>query len=457
MAVQQNYPIRNQSLSNRDRLPKLPGVYLFRDQKGMVIYVGKALNLSNRVSSYFLTTTDEKPLQLRKVAVSISLILTDSEFNALLLESSLIKKHRPKYNIIHKDDKHYLYIKITSGDEFPRVFTSRKEDDSKSTYFGPFPRSQSVHETLQIVRKIIPFCGQKRIGKKPCFYAHLHLCNPCPSFIVQQPKEKREILKRTYRSAIFHLIALLSGRHKKVATVLRREMERLSWAEKFEEAGLILNKLRYLESITTTHHRIGSYLENPDFLVEEQMREVVSLQEKLQPYFPDLKEIVRLECFDISNLFGHDAVGSMVVFINGTQEKREYKRFRIKTIKGANDPAMMKEVLMRRFAHLNDWGMPDLIVVDGGKTQLARARQAIGEMNLTIPVVGLAKRLEQIVIAQKNGFILLTIPHSTPGLNLLRRLRDEAHRFAITYHRKLRSFSFTSGVRKKYSSQYFKK
>ncbi len=417
--------------------PVLSGVYLFLNEKKEVLYVGKALSLRSRIASYFAKTTSEKVAQLRTQARFVTYIPTDSDFTALLVESALIKRYTPMFNVIHKDDKHYLYIKVTTSDEFPTVTTSRREDNHEDTYFGPFPHSSTVKEVLTLVRRALPFCSQKRIGSRACFYTHLGLCNPCPSIIVRQKGELHAQLKRQYKTNIRWIISLLSGNYQKLNDELTNEMERFSQEEKFEDAARtrdIIEKIKYL---TSSQHSVASYLDNPNFLLDARRDELTDLREILKRYYPNIDYLKRIECFDISNLFGREAVGSMVVLTDGVEDRGAYRRFKIKTVRGANDPAMMKEVLLRRLKH-DEWSKPDLIVVDGGKTQLAAARAALHQNKKNIPVIGLAKAFERIAVLIGSTTKYIRLPLTRPAINILRKIRDEAHRFAITYHRKLR-------------------
>ncbi len=426
------------NLSSIEKLPDSAGVYLFKDLKGVILYVGKAKNLKKRVASYLrdVSNFDSKTAILVKKISKISIIKVESEFEALLLEAKLIKELQPKYNNIWKDDKHYIYLKITS-EEFPRILFSRKEDDLKATYFGPFPRSSIVKEVLTLIRKIFPYCTQNRNIKKPCFYTHLNLCNPCPAQIIQLKGDLRRKKKIEYLRNIKHIKMLLSGKLVKIRKYLKKEMKRYSEKNEFEKAALFRNKLQHLEYLTHDYHPIEAYLENPQLLMEVREKEEEELMFILSPYFPNLRKIKRIECYDISNISGKQAVGSMVVFINGEPEKKFYRRFRIKSKDTPHDVAMIGEVLKRRLLH-TDWGIPDLLVVDGGKPQLSAVLNILREFKNEIPAIGLAKEYEEIVIFQKKSFRKLRLPKDNPALHLIQRLRDEAHRFARSYHEMLR-------------------
>lgn len=427
------------------RIPRLSGIYMFYREDHRVVYVGKALNLKNRVNSYLGTDVQGKTAHLMEEATFVGWIPTDSELNALLLEAALIKKYQPKYNIIQKDDTHALYVKITIKEEFPKVLTSRREDDPKSLYFGPFPSAPTVKEVLRILRGVFPYCQQKRIGNRACFYTHLGLCSPCPSVISQKKGEERTMLKHRYRLQINHLIKVLEGSYEQVLIALTTQMRKFSDAERYEEAAVVRERIKKLEYITSSHYKIASFLSNPTFLADMRSLQLKNLIGILKPFYPKLTTLSRIECFDISNLFGTFAVGSMVVLTKGIEDKSQYRRFRIRTVSGISDVAMMREVLSRRRKHFEEWREPDLIVVDGGKTQVAAALSVLKSKDLNIPLIGLAKRLEQIIVPLPTDpltYKVITLKLTQPGISILRTIRDEAHRFALTYHKKLRSKGF---------------
>jgi len=422
-------------ISSIDKIPQLPGVYAFFNKKKKVIYIGKAINLSQRVKFYFQTSgkLDAKTTNMTKEAYYLSFIPVEEEFEALLLAAKLIKDKKPKYNSKWKDDKSFLYILITN-EEYPRVLAARKGGASKGTYFGPFPKAATVRKVLKFLRQIFPFCSQK-ISKKPCFYSHLALCNPCPSKIVKLPKEKQKKLKNKYLKNIRHLKNVLEGRKNKVVKDLEREMKEASRKEEFEKAKIIRDRIEKLKYITSSRDQISSYLENPNFLKDQRLTEVSELEKLLMPYFGKLR-LKRVECFDISSLSGKKATGSMIVFLDGIQEKESYRHFRIRKEGKPNDIAMIKEIVKRRLKH-QEWPFPSLIVVDGGKGQVSGILSVLEKLKLSIPVIGLAKRLEEIIIPKNKGFEILKLPPNSPALNFLKRARDEAHRFAISYHKRL--------------------
>lgn len=421
-----------------------PGVYIFRDSKSEIIYVGKSINLRERLFSH-LRARGGKSQDIAKNAIEISTIPVFSELEALLVEAELIKKHLPRYNTSAKDDKHPLYIKITTAEEFPKVTTSRKESEKKTRYFGPFPSSSTVKQVLRQIRRTFPYCSQKKITKRPCLYSHLGLCSPCPNKIISIPDiESRLELTREYKSNIRRINLLLSGKTKRLEKTLLGEMQGEVLGENFEKASLIRDQLRKLVYITKPYERVGAYLENPNLVADIHDEEATTLRKILLPYYPQLTTLSRIECYDVAHTGGKETTCSMVTFIDGEPEKNFYRRFRIKTVKKVDDYASLKEALVRRQEHLKDWGVPDLIVIDGGKGQVSAAQKVLrlhprGVKEKPIPLIGLAKRFEEIVVPLPSGkFELLRLGYKNLSVQLLQRLRDEAHRFARSYHFKLR-------------------
>lgn len=424
-------------------LPESPGVYVFRDKQNNVLYVGKAVNIKKRVSSYFAKgiILPKTNLLVSKIA-AISTTSVTSELEALLLEAHLIKKFQPIFNSRAKDDKHPIYIKITKKDEFPRVFTARREDEPGSVYFGPFPSSSTVKQVLKFLRSIFPYDSQKTVGKSPCFWNQIGLCNPCPSEIIKMSGTKRKQSKATYRKNILNLINLLSRKTGKMGRNLTHEMERLAKEDRFEEAARIRDQLAHLDYITRDYRNVSSFLENPNLISDIRQEELGSLYKLLEGHkvlglHPKGVKLNRIECFDASHTSLSSPTVGMVTFTRGEPEKNLYRRFRIKNNSAQDDLSFLEEALRRRFSH-PEWGKPDLLVIDGGKTQVGRARQVLGELNLEIPVIGIVKPFDDVVIPHKDGFQIVRL-RSGPAIRLLQRLRDEAHRFAKTYHTKLRS------------------
>ncbi|MBI2590984.1 MAG: GIY-YIG nuclease family protein [Candidatus Blackburnbacteria bacterium] len=439
-------------------LVKGPGVYIFKNAQGNAIYVGKSINVYERVSSH-LQARGTKSQDIAREAIEVATIPVFSELEALLLEAELIKKHLPKYNSAAKDDKHPLYIKISTSEEFPKVGMARREDftNGKSAkrdrYFGPFPSSANIKSVLRQIRKVFPYCSQKKLGKRGCFYSHIGLCNPCPNNIVhdldlaaggepRQGRDSRLRLTALYKSNIRKITTLLSGKTKRLEKQLLGEMKAASLREDFEAAARIRDQLRQISYITKPYEKPKAYLENPNLVSDIREEELRALQDILSAYHPSLGAIHRIECYDVAHTGGKETTCSMVTFIDGEPEKKLYRRFRIKKVKGVDDFASLSEALTRRFSHLADWGKPDLIVVDGGKGQVSAALEVLAlhpRGGSVIPTIGLAKREEEIVIPLfDGGFNVVRLGQDNPATKLLQRMRDEAHRFARAYHFKLR-------------------
>ncbi len=426
-----------------------PGVYQFKDKTGNIIYIGKAKNLKNRVESYFSNNLLPKTAQMMATAESISYIRVTSELEALLLEANLVKKHQPKYNIELKDDKSPLYIGITK-DKYPRIVALRKSEFSNynlQNHYGPFLTGFSSKKVLRLTRKIFPYSTHLPTNKI-CLYKQLGLCNPCPSEIENEtiPAKKQELRKRYLRN-VTNVRRILNGKLTFLQKDLEREMKEYSKKQMFEEAKLIAVELTAFKNIAMTKESdIEEYLENPNFAEDLRNEELSDLKNILNGYFPDLTKIERVECFDIAHLSGSFPTASMVTFIDGIADKKYYRHFKIYNKKKNSDVDSMKEVISRRLKHLEDlpaqagWGKPDLIIIDGGKPQLSAVRELLKEAN--IPFIGLAKRFETIVVMKNNKFF--EVKPAGGALNLLQRIRDEAHRFARRLHHKLISQNLTN-------------
>jgi len=549
-----------------DTLPTKPGCYIMKNSGGQIIYVGKAINLRNRVRSYFHASAeqDAKTRQLVRNIVDIEWIVVGSELEALILEMNLIKKHRPRYNIRLKDDKRYPYIKIHWGDPYPKVTVTRQMVQDGSRYYGPYTSAWAVHQTLDVLRRIFPYltCDRVITGKDPraCLYYDIKLCSaPCIGAVDQQG----------YRQMLADLGAFLEGKSDEIAQRLRCEMDLAAEELRFEQAAVRRDQLQAIDRIVERQKvlsndqvdsdviamarnngeacvqiffiRGGKLIGREYFILEgtedEADSEVVAefikqfyaqaanvpaqlllpneieeariIQEWLRsrrsgekvevsvPREGQPQELVqmatenavetlralraqwdadtnrqsealaelqsalqlsgppnRIECYDISNTQGTYAVGSMVVFEQGTPAKKHYRRFNIQSVSGPDDFASMEEVLTRRFRRwqaaqeadgvgekpdLSFAMLPDLLMVDGGKGQLSRAVAVLERFNLLgrVPVVGLAKQQEELFLPGQSQSLLL--PRNSQGLYLIQRVRDEAHRFAITAHRSRRT------------------
>jgi len=406
-------------------LPTSSGVYFYKDATGDVIYIGKAVNIRKRVESYFRANTRSLKTDILVSHIAqIETINTASEAEALILEASLIKQHQPKYNIELKDGKTYPFIQMTK-EEFPLIslirFNARDQKDIKAELFGPYVNPTLIREALQIIRKIFPFRTCDPFASKLCLYYDLGLCQgPC-----EQKISKEEYL-RNIRSIRF----ILDGRKDDLYRNLHREMEELSSQKDFEGAARLRDQIRAIGALYSGTGDINYFKE------AEQLQRAIGLE----------RAPVRMECFDISNTMGNQSVGSMVSFLNGKPDKNNYRRFRIKAVTGIDDFQMIAEIVRRRYSRLQKEGdaYPDLIIIDGGKGQLAAAVKELKKLNLSLPIISLAKKEEEIFIPKKRNSLKLS--HDSLGLKLLMRIRDEAHRFGLKYHTLLRGKKFLGKV-----------
>ncbi len=409
---------------DRSKLVKKPGVYQFKDSRGNILYVGKAINLHHRVASYFNQDVTGKTAALVSQIADVETIVVESELEALILEANLIKKFLPTFNIRLIDDKDYLYIGL-SKEDFPKVLTIRKQDlGQMKKYWGPFPSARTVKDTLKRLRKVFPWCSNPPKAKvqsyKACFYYHLRLCpGACVNLISKEDYNK--ILQRFSR--------FLDGKKEELIEELTLEMKQAAGRQQFEQAQSIKKIIGGVLYLTQTQ-RVKSYLENPNFLEDERKLALLQLQKDLQ--LDKLPE--RIEGYDISNIQGKDATGSMVVLTNGEIDKSQYRKFRIHITGRPNDVGMHKEMMRRRLQH-KEWPLPDLIIIDGGRGQAKVVNNELRIMNYGIPVFGLAKRMEWLYPPEGE---IIKLSKRSLSLKLLQKLRDESHRFAVKYHRKLR-------------------
>lgn len=552
------------------KLPSQPGVYLMHDAKDEIIYVGKAVSLKNRVRQYFQSSRNKsaKIEQMVSRIARFEYIVTDSEMEALVLECNLIKEHQPRYNTMLKDDKAYPYIKVTVGEDFPRVMLARTMKKDKNRYFGPYTSAGAVKDTIDLIHKLykIRTCSRnlpRDTGKeRPCLNYHIKQCDaPCQGYIS----------KEEYGENIRQVLEFLNGRYDGVLKNLEEKMKAASDAMDFEKAieyrdllssvkkvaqkqkitssnmedrdiiamarddmdavvqvffvreGKLIGRDHFRMSVATAETRgqilssfvkqfyagtpflpkelwvqyeledmelIGQWLSarkgqkvritvpkkgDKERLVElaeknaalvliqdnernkrEEMRTIGAMNQVAQ--WLELENVRRMEAFDISNISGYESVGSMVVFENGRPKRSDYRKFRIKTVIGPNDYASMKEVLTRRFTHgmeeqkqLKNQGVekefgsftrfPDLLMMDGGKGQVNIALEVMEQLGLSIPVCGMVKddnhRTRGLYYQNEE----ISIDRHSEGFRLITRIQDEAHRFAIEYHRSLRSKS----------------
>ncbi|MEZ6255787.1 MAG: excinuclease ABC subunit UvrC [Patescibacteria group bacterium] len=436
-------------------LPNVPGVYIYKNAKKQIIYIGKAKNLKKRVGSYFFTKLElgTKTYALVQNICSMEYIEALSELEALILEASLIKTHKPKYNVAQKDDKSYLYIvivseKLTKNNKIitlPKVLLARQKDLDDGTIkpqalFGPYPHGDTAKYMLRYIRKLLPFrdCSPSKFSKhqklnSPCLYGHIGLCQaPCLNNVdVDLYKKDIKSIKR-----------LLSGDSVKLLNDMEKSMQQASKEKRYEEAAHYRDLLKKFAYLRKSFKTADSYVENP-YLVEDLITESL---EELVNNIPNLNDLPnRIECYDISNISGTDAVGSMVVATGGRLDKSSYRRFKINSKNTPDDFGMLREVLTRRLnrelttsSNVKKWGFPDLLVIDGGKGQVSTVKSVLDELHLEIPLIGLAKRYETIVYFEQEELCELVLSKRNAGLKLLQKLRDEAHRFAQAYHHKLR-------------------
>ncbi len=399
-------------------LPLTSGVYLMKDAQGKMLYIGKAVCLRKRVQSHFRHRgTSAKTDVLTAGVCEIDYRETNSAAEALILEASLIKEHHPKFNIELRDDKSYPYIEITK-EKFPRILVSRPALTNKvlpktSHFYGPYVNAKLTREALAIIRKIFHFRTCEPLPDKACLDYHLGLCDaPC----IENIDEK------TYAKIIRNVRLILEGKRDELYKSLQKDMEAFARDKQFEQAAKVRDQLRAIGALYSGTKDINYFKE------AEQLQRALAL--------PKLPE--RIECFDISNIHGQQSVGSMVSFWNGKPDKGNYRRFRIRRVEGIDDFGMIAEVVSRRYRRLKEERaiFPDLIIIDGGKGQLRAAMQELAKLEIEIPLMALAKQQEEIFLPGRRFSVIL--PPDSLGLKLIQRIRDEAHRFALSYHRLLR-------------------
>lgn len=432
-------------------LPTTPGVYLYTDAAKTVIYVGKAVNLRRRVKQYFEkdSSVSLKTRQLVSHIRDICFMKTITEFDALLLEANLIQKYQPKYNSIAKDDKSPIYIRMPIKEEMPRISLVRKPKKTvaeKVFYAGPFQSTRIAGGILRSIRRFIPFCTQKTRNGKPCFYTHIGLCAPCPSEItrMENPAQKRNAM-RQYRKNMFRIRRILQGNVLPIVGELEREMKEAARGQQFERAALLRNRINSMRQVLNTHFDPSLYLSDAVAIGETVEGEREDIETLVSYGYPDASAIHKIECIDISNTAGIEPVGSLVVVVDGMIDRSQYRKFKITGIAGQNDTAMIRQVVERRLRHA-EWPFPDLLVIDGGKGQVQAAETAVKTMNIPIPVIGLAKRYESVIMRINGMLQVLHLSGTRPAVKLLKRIRDESHRFALTFHRAKREKAFLEDV-----------
>ncbi|MBI3549553.1 MAG: excinuclease ABC subunit UvrC [Elusimicrobia bacterium] len=423
-------------------LPHACGVYIMRDAGMQVIYVGKAIDLAKRVSQYFVPARqDRKTALLAPLVRKIDYVACASERDSLLLERKLIRRLRPVFNTMWRDDKSYPYLKITLGEDFPRIGMTRQRVRDGGVYFGPYPKVSMVKGLLKRLwnKRLFPmrpctwtFSVERPLAErkiKACLYYHTKQCPaPCAG-----PAAGR-ISKDDYRRIAENAVLFFKGRYKELAREWAAEMKEASASMEFERAAQLRDNLQAVEHMAE-RVRLEEVTAAGLAVRLESSRGVTELQAALSLAKPPH----HIEAFDISHFQGKQTVASMVCFKGGTASKDDYRRFRIKTVSGVDDFLSMKEVVSRRYARLAREGaaaLPDLVLIDGGKGQLAMAELAMAELKLRVPLASIAKRLEEVFLPGRQDSILL--PADSPALHLLQRVRDEAHRFAVAYHTLLR-------------------
>lgn len=417
-------------------LPHEPGVYLMRDATAAILYIGKAKNLFNRVGTYFQKT--ELPPKVRSLIHFIrrvDYIATSSERDALILENRLIKKYQPRYNVIMRDDKSYPYLKLTVKEDFPRLLLTRKKKKDSSLYFGPYPRVSQVRGILRWMQKNfnirpcnLDIRGQQALPEKKyksCLYFHIGSCPaPCAG----------TLSSARYKDNIKKVKLFLKGDHSHLITLWEHEMKQYAENKNYEKAAEIRDRLLGLKHLYERVYIQG--INEQDLIGRIESGSALSILKKelRLPLVP-----LEIEAFDISNIQGSQPVGSLVTFSRGVPKKTGYRMFHIRTVLGPNDTAMMTEILMRRYKRVVAEGLPlpGLVLIDGGKPQLHAAEKVFEELKLPKNILAaLAKQEEEIFIPGRKESI--QFQQDSPALLLLRHIRDEAHRFAIRFHIKVR-------------------
>ncbi len=436
-----------------EELPKSPGVYFHKDSTGEIIYIGKAAVLRNRVRQYFQASRNRDPKTEALVAeiADIDWMTVESEMDALFLEAELIRRYLPKYNILLRDDKSSLFVRITYDSEHPAVTTTRRPLDDGARYFGPYYNGGEVRRALKFLRKVFPYSTHTgNIPKRACLLYHIGLCPGLEEF----PEKLLD-----YKSNLQKLMQYLKGERVQLVREIEREMKQAAKHKEFERAAELRNQQLALKGLTK--QIVFSDKETLDLSKDQGLSDLAELLG-----LPKIPRVI--EGYDISHMQGTDNVASMVAFANGVPNKAAYRKFKLR-IPGNDDFAHMKEALSRRFSEKNQkaWGLPDLCLIDGGKGQLAAAVEARDAANLSIPMVGLAKREEELVIAKEGSnvslnldaltsmnafakesgkFIVLALPEGSHLVKLLQRIRDESHRFAVSYHTVLKTKRQTASL-----------
>lgn len=443
------------------KLPEASGVYLLKDKEQNIIYIGKAASLRKRLKTHFLrhkkayqparNLTGVKTSNngfakggssrhgiLLSNVVDIDYILTADESTALLLEAALIKRYNPRYNVLLKDDKSYPRLKLTINENYPRLLITRKIKPDKALYFGPFTNAKLLREAFKFMRRVFPLRTCQKIptqaNRRACLDYHIGQCiGPC----VHNNRKKE------YRAIVAELRLFLDGRQNELIELLRPQMKKAAEDKNYESATRIRNRMQALSMLTCADNSVD--LQRAQFGKTSphsisRMPATIPLQvEELRSLLKLVNPLRTIEAFDVSNISGKEAVGSMVCFTDGKPRKNRYMHFKIKTVHVIDDYSMMREIVSRRYKKLlSEKGtLPDLIIIDGGKGHLAASKAELRALRIiNIPVIGIAKNPDKIYTHERKDPILLG--KFTQALFFCERVRDEAHRFAISYHRLLR-------------------
>lgn len=436
--------------------PSNPGVYIYLAGR-QILYIGKAVNLRARLKSHAQNAKyDAVEKAIHAQATAIKYTLTDTDFLALILEAKLIQKHQPRYNRALKDDKSYLYIVINLNDEYPKPRLVRGRDlpagrhglpssdvrytKSNTRLFGPFGNSRSAEDLLRTIRRLVPFCQQKGIGRRACFYHKLGYCDPCPSAIHSRQERLR------YRRQIRQVIKILNGQVQPVIKAIEEQMAEASLKEDYELALSLRNKIyrfqRTIASRTFNDTVIDSYSTS-----DQALQELSALLSTM--YHQPSTNLHRIEAYDASTFQLTHSVVSMVVALDGRIDTSQYRRFKIKNPRVRSDFDMLAEALERRLRN-HRWPRPDLLVIDGGRPQLRRLQRILDQVEHPPLMIGLAKHPDKLIVPNfkrsaahakdsselhASDYLTVSLASDSPALHLLQRLRDEAHRFANAYRK----------------------
>ncbi len=443
-------------LSRPPDIPLSPGVYTFKRRK-IPIYIGKAGNLKKRLGSYWLKSASSKTNLLLTEASSVRWEETGSEIEALIKEAELIKKYLPKYNVLLRDDKNYFYVAVTK-ENFPKIFITHQPDQLKTknlklkTIVGPFTSGSALKDTLRLLRKIFPYCTCFKPHRRPCLSSQIGRClgfccaltdGSLSSGGSETSRTSHDNNKKQYQENIKKITAVLTGKRRKLLSSLKKQMRTAVKKENYESAAKLRDQVFGLENIFG-HKYVLTPRQARGIILPELVEGLIiatntnwkTIEKELQKILHTDKNISRVEGYDISNISGVDATGSMVVFTKGMANKKEYRHFRIKTVSRISDVDMLKEVLDRRLRRA-DWPKPDFILIDGGKTQLNAALSVFDRVKIKFPIAALAKREEELFLP-KHKYSIPTNSLNASTKLFLQSIRDESHRFARRYHHWLR-------------------